>query len=488
MIRWFVVTGGRLPLRCAAVRLLLRVRVTVTAASDIVIVSNRLPVHRVRRRGSSVWETSPGGLVTALTPILRSRPSTWIGWVGSTAPPPAPFDHEGIHNVPIHINRKERNAYYDGFANRTLWPLYHDAIRTPEYHRHWWHPYVEINRRFAEAAAGTAAREGTVWIHDYHLQLAPAMVRAMRPDVKVGFFLHIPFPPQELFAQLPWRRELLEGLLGADVIGFQTRRCALNFVQLCHRYLGLRTTDGDLVYDGRHVRAKEFPVSIDFGRLDSLARSSGVRERALELRRRLGSDRRIVLGVDRMDYTKGIDIRLRALQELLGAGRLTTAEFVFVQVGVPSRERVADYRSIRADVEQLIGSINGEFGELGRTPIHYLHRSLPIDELVALYRAAEVMIVTPLRDGMNLVAKEYVATRVDNTGALVLSEFTGSVHELSEALAVNPHDIDGVGSAILAALSLDRSEQERRMRAMRAVVKRYDVYRWAREFLEALAA
>jgi len=463
----------------------------VTATSDIVIVSNRLPVHRVRRRGSSTWETSPGGLVSALTPILQDRPSTWIGWIGSTASAPAPFDHEGIHNVPIHINRKERSAYYDGFANRTLWPLYHDAIRTPEYHRHWWHPYVEINRRFAEAAAETVARKGTVWIHDYHLQLAPAMLRAMRPDVRVGFFLHIPFPPQELFAQLPWRRELLEGLLGADVIGFQTRRGALNFVQLCHRYLGLRTTgttDGALTYHGRRVRAKEFPVSIDFEQFDSLARSERLAERAHELRRRLGADRRIVLGVDRMDYTKGIDIRLRALQELLSAGKLTTAEFVFVQVGVPSRERVADYRSLRADVEQLIGSINGEYGELGRTPIHYLHRSLPVKELVALYRAAEVMVVTPLRDGMNLVAKEYVATRVDNTGALVLSEFTGAVHELGEALSVNPHDIDGLGSAILDALSLDRAEQDRRMRAMRTVVRRHDVYRWAREFLDALAA
>ncbi len=345
-----------------------------------------------------------------------------------------------------------------------------------------------MNRRFAEATAETVARRGTVWVHDYHLQLVPAMIRELRPDVRIGFFLHIPFPPQELFAQLPWRQPLLTGLLGADVVGFQTRGGAQNFSRLSRRLTGAEGTWDELQFDGRTVRPGAFPVSIDVGRYEELAQSEAVQARAEGFRSRLGGSRKIVLGVDRMDYTKGIDIRLHAYRGLLRTERTTLEECVLVQVAVPSRERVQQYGELKGHVERLVGEINGEFGELGRTPIHYLHRNVPVEELVALYLAADVMLVTPLRDGMNLVAKEYAACRVDNTGVLVLSEFTGSAQELQSALLVNPHDIDGLEATLYTALHMPRGEQETRMKALRRVLKRHDVYHWANTFLEALAA
>ena len=463
-------------------------REPVPKKSQIVIVANRLPFHRVRRGGTSEWATSPGGLVSALTPVLKNRTSCWIGWAGAAGAAPDPFEHEGIHNHPVRLSRYELETFYEGFCNRTLWPLYHDAVRTPEYRRRWWRPYVEVNRRFAEAAAGQVARGGTVWIHDYHLQLVPAIIRELRPDVRVGFFLHIPFPPQELFSQLPWRQPILAGLLGADVVGFQTRGGAQNFSRLCRRYAGAEGTRDELSFDGRTIHPGAYPVSIDVDRFEALAASEAVQRRTAEFRQRLGTDRKIILGVDRMDYTKGIDIRLHAYRGLLRSERITLDECVFVQVAVPSRERVEQYGELRSHVERLVGEINGEFGELGRTPIHYLHRSLPVEELVALYLAADVMLVTPLRDGMNLVAKEYVAARTDNTGVLVLSEFTGSAQELQSALLVNPHDIDGLEAALYTALHMPPREQQDRMKTLRRALRRNDVFHWANRFLDTLAA
>ncbi len=457
-----------------------------TETSDIVILSNRLPVHRTERDGQAVWESSPGGLVSAMTPILRNRESMWIGWAGAPDAPKGAFEHNGIHNVPIHITEEELEAYYDGFSNRTLWPLYHDAIRPPEFRREWWAKFVEVNRRFAHAAAERVSPGGIVWVHDYHLQLVPAMIRERRPDVRIGFFLHIPFPPQELFAQLPRRTELLRGLLGADVVGFQTTTGAQNFCRLCRRFTPATGRGTDLQFEGRLIRARAFPISIDFKRFESLAREPAVQDRASQFRAKLGGARRIILGVDRMDYTKGIELRLRAFQELLRSKRADPAQCVFVQVGVPSRERVAAYRDIRARIEEVIGQINGEFGELGLTPVHYLYRSLPVEELASLYVAADVMVVTPLRDGMNLVAKEYIATRIDDTGVLLLSEFTGAARELQSAVLVNPHDDVGMQLAFETALNMPPARQRQRIRALRRTVRRHDVYAWAREFFEAL--
>lgn len=461
-----------------------------TAAShdrgDLVVIANRLPVHRPTPE--SPWETSPGGLVSALMPILREHKGVWIGWAGSSEQACDPFEHEGLFNVPVSLSADDVRDYYEGFSNSTLWPLYHDACQTPQYNRSWWGPYVAVNRRFAEVAAREAAPNGHVLVQDYHLQLVPGMLRELRPDVRIGFFLHIPFPPVELFAQLPWRQHLLEGMLGADVIGFQTRHGAQNFVRLVNRYTAYRGSGQTISVEGRRVMAKEYPISIDFDRIQQLATDPRVVARAKSIRADLGENRTIMLGVDRLDYTKGIDQRLRAVYEVFKGGRHTVDDLVLVQVSVPSRESVDEYIEVRDRIEKLVGHIDGEFGTVGAVPVHYLRRSLPIEELVAYYLAADVMLVTPFRDGMNLVAKEYVASRQDDTGVLVLSEFTGSAVELDRAVLVNPHDIDGMAATIERAISMPKAEQARRMRSLRQRVRKRTVYSWAAEFTAALTA
>ncbi len=462
--------------------------------ASFVVVANRLPVHRFRRTSSNAttssdttttWRTSPGGLVSALQPILRNRASCWIGWPGVADLDTAPFRHDGIANVPLSCSRAEVAGFYDGFSNRTLWPLYHDAIREPEFRRSWWRTYVDVNRRFAEAALSRAADDAFIWIQDYHLQLVPSIIRDRGTTSRIGFFLHIPFPPPELFSRLPWRRQILEGLLGADVIGFQTKTAARNFMKLARRYTNARGTGIHLEYEGRTIRVDAFPISIDFAHIRSLAREESVVKRALRFRGRLDPSRKVLLGVDRLDYTKGIDVRLKAYRDLLRAGHVNAKHFVLVQVAVPSRERVSDYKRLRSQIERLVGEINGEFGELGRAAVHYLHRSFDVDALVSLYRAADVMLVTPFVDGMNLVAKEFVAARDDERGVLVLSEFAGAAQELGAALLVNPYDVDGVALAIQHALGMSNHDQRSRMRSMRRSVQKNDVFAWTRRFLEA---
>lgn len=455
--------------------------------SDVVIVSNRLPVQRVRRARITEWETSPGGLVSAMRPILRETQSTWVGWLGEQSPAPEPFVHDGIRNWPVPMSLKDVRSYYEGFSNRILWPLYHDAIRAPEYRQAWWDSYTEMNRRFAEAAVEVAAPGGTVWVHDYHLQLVPAMIRTLKPDLRVGFFLHIPFPPQELFAQLPWRREILEGLLGADLVGFQTAVGAQNFRQVAVRYCGATESNGHLNYGGRTIEVGAFPISIDVAQFEEMAARPEIVAKGAEFRARLGGSRKIMLGLDRLDYTKGIDIRLQAFQQLLRSHRAALDQCVLVQIAIPSREHVADYKELRVKVERLVGEIEGEFGDIGQTPVHYLHRSIDDSDLVALYCAADIMLVTPFRDGMNLVAKEYVACRRDNTGVLVLSEFTGAAKELKSALLVNPHDVSGVVNRMQRALNMPVREQQIRMKSMRETIKKNDVYHWADNFFQTLA-
>jgi trehalose 6-phosphate synthase len=361
------------------------------------------------------------------------------------------------------------------------------VVAKPEFHREWWEAYVAVNRRFAAHAAERAAEGATVWVHDYQLQLVPQMLRELRPDVHIGFFLHIPFPPAELFQQLPWRRQILEGLLGADLVGFQLPGGAQNFVRLVRQRVGHKT-HRDLVYlpDERTVRAAAFPISIDVDNFEQLARTPEVAARAKEIRDALGNPRKVLLGVDRLDYTKGIHARLRAFGELVADGELDVEDAVFVQVATPSRERVEQYRVLRDDIDRLVGRINGDHGRIGSPAISYLHASYPREEMAALYRAADIMVVTPYRDGMNLVAKEYVACRYDEDGALILSEFAGAAYELRQAWLVNPYDLNGVKDAIREAYRADGRDLTRRMRAMRRTIKAADITAWARSFLEAM--
>jgi trehalose 6-phosphate synthase len=457
--------------------------------ADLVIVANRLPVDRVTLPdGTAGWRRSPGGLVSALEPVMRANDGAWIGWPGGVDEL-EPFVEDGLQLVPVHLTEEEVEEFYEGFANGTLWPLYHDVVAKPEFHREWWDAYVEVNQRFADRAAKVAAEGATVWVQDYRLQLVPAMLRELRPDLRIGFYLHIPFPPGELFSQLPWRRQILEGLLGADLIGFQLSGAAGNFVRLVRQRVGHKT-HRDLVYlpDGRTVKARAFPISIDTAGFEELARSEPVRKRAEQIRSALGNPRKVFLGIDRLDYTKGIYARLRAFSELISDGHFDVDEAVFVQVATPSRERVKQYRVLRDDIDRLVGRINGDLGRIGRPAISYLHSSYPREEMAALYRAADIMVVTPFRDGMNLVAKEYVACRYDADGALVLSEFAGAADELKQAWLVNPYDINGMKAALLQAYRSEPRERSRRMRAMRRTVMDRDVSKWAQSFLAELAA
>ncbi len=462
---------------------------TTTGDYELVVVANRLPVDRVVDEDGSVrWRRSPGGLVTAMEPIMRRHQGAWVGWDGGTDGPDEPFDDEhGVRLVPVPLSACDLEEFYEGFSNATLWPLYHDVVAKPRFHREWWDNYVEVNRRFAERAAEQAADRAMVWVHDYQLQLVPAMLREMRPDLRIGFFLHIPFPPSELFVQLPWREQILRGLLGADLVGFQRKGGARNFVRLMRERLGHKT-HRDLIYlpDGRTVQAKSFPISIDYEGLAELTASDATMARAKEIRAQLGDPRMVLLGVDRLDYTKGIYDRLRAFGELLEDGRLSVEDAVFVQVATPSRERVQEYRVLREEIERLVGHINGDYGRIGRPAISYMHSSYPREEMAALFRAADIMVVTPLRDGMNLVAKEYVACREMDDGALVLSEFAGAADELKQAFMVNPYDINGMKAAIMEAAEARPRDLNKRMKAMRKTVRDHTVTDWAEEFLAPL--
>jgi trehalose 6-phosphate synthase len=457
-----------------------------SALADFVVVANRLPVDLEKLPdGSQRWKRSPGGLVTALEPMLRSREGAWVGWPGIPDAHAEPFEEDGLTLHPVELSAQDVEDYYEGFSNGTLWPLYHDVVAPPAFHRHWWQAYVRVNQRFAEATAEVAAQGATVWVQDYQLQLLPTMLRELRPDLRIGFFLHIPFPPTELFQQLPWRRRIVEGLLGADLVGFHTPGGVRNF-----RWLATRFTDAtpgarnEVTYGGRTVKLGAFPISIDSATLDTLSRSEEVQQRAKQIRADLGNPDRVILGVDRLDYTKGIDVRLRAFEELLAEER--SGDAVMIQLATPSRERVEHYQKMRADIEQSVGRINGTYAQVGRPVLHYLHQSLPREELAAFFAAADVMLVTPLRDGMNLVAKEYVACRADLGGVLVLSEFAGAAIELKDAVLVNPHDTDGVKDALYRALTMPPEESRKRMRALRRQVLNNDVDRWARSFLDAL--
>ncbi|MGI5221667.1 alpha,alpha-trehalose-phosphate synthase (UDP-forming) [Nocardia sp. CA-290969] len=467
------------------------------AGSGFVVVANRLPVDLEKLPdGTTRWKRSPGGLVTALEPVLRSNRGAWVGWAGVPDVEVDPIVEDGLELHPVPLSAQEVADYYEGFSNATLWPLYHDVIVRPEYNRAWWSAYVQVNRRFAEETAKVAAEGATVWVQDYQLQLVPKMLRMLRPDLTIGFFLHIPFPPVELFMQMPWRTEIVEGLLGADLIGFHLPGGAQNFLYLARRLagqptsrgtVGVRSKMGVVQVGFRTVRVGAFPISIDSAGLDEHSRRRSVRERAARIRAELGSPKYVLLGVDRLDYTKGIDIRLSALEELLAEGRIDPADTVMVQLATPSRERVESYIQMRGDIERQVGRINGEFARVGYPVVHYLHRPIAREELIAFFVAADVMLVTPLRDGMNLVAKEYVACHSGLNGTLVLSEFTGAAAELRQSYLCNPHDLDSVKDAIVSALTDDRETRRRRMRALRRQVLAHDVDRWARAFLDALA-
>ena len=458
--------------------------------ADFVVVANRLPVDRVvMEDGETSWKTSPGGLVTALEPLMRREGGAWVGWPGAPDEELAPFEHDGYQIVPVELSEQEVEEYYEGFSNGTLWPLYHDSVAFPEYHREWWDAYKTVNLRFAVAASAVCAQGATVWVQDYQLQLVPAMLRRLRPDLKIGFFLHIPFPPIELFEQIPWRRQLVEGLLGADLVGFQVPGGASNFLRLVRRRTDEKVEkDRVLMEDGHVCTARAYPISIDVEGFQELAQSKEVIAESEALLEEMGRPKKVLLGVDRLDYTKGLRQRIRAVGELFAEGQLDPETTVFLQIATPTREDVEEYARIREDIDQLVGRINSGVGGVGRPAISYRHASFPRSTMAAVYRIADVMLVTPLRDGMNLVAKEYIACHPGQNGALVLSEFAGAARELKRAYLVNPYDLDGMKATIMEAVTDPYRERAKRMRALQRQVRNNTVDGWANKFLTDLEA
>lgn len=442
---------------------------------SFIVMANRLPVDRCK----DSWHTAPGGLVSALAPIVKAESGAWIGWPGTCDETIEPFAADGMHLVPIPLSCEEHRQYYEGFSNAVLWPLYHDLIVAPQYRRDWWRTYEAVNARFAQAAIETAAYGATIWIHDYHLQLVPRIIRSQRRDVRIGFFNHIPFPSVELLAQLPWREAVLNGLLGADVIGFQRESDVTNFRNASQRFLGISPDRVSNVLGA-------YPISVDVDAIREAAESESVARLSRQLRHGLGSPDVLMLGIDRLDYTKGIPHRLRAFEELLEDRVLAPETTVLAQVAVPSREGIGAYQDLRDEVERLVGRINGRFGTLERGVVQYFHQSYSFEATIALYLAADVLLVTSLRDGMNLVAKEFVTARKRRGGALVLSEFAGAADELHRAIIVNPHDISGLKNGMRQAASLNGDDAHEQMAAMAATVEDNDVHHWAHSFLNDL--
>ena len=446
----------------------------------LVVAANRLPIEL---SPDGQLSTSPGGLASALSSVTLAG-TQWVGWAGPEAGRAKPFDHGDLRLHPVALSEDEVVRYYQGFSNAILWPLFHGRLRTVQLNRAWWHSYRIVNRRFAAAVTRIAPQGGTVWVHDYHLLLAPAIIRAKRPDLRIGLFLHIPFPNAQLFSMLPWRKEVLRGMLGADVLGFQIADDVANFVATAERLVDARVR-GHIVFDGVHtVDVDAFPISIDFANWDSLGER--VVAQASRQREVLGVQS-IFLGIDRLDYTKGISQRLRAFGELLDEGLLDPQTCSFVQVAVPSRSDVAAYEDEREEVEHLIDLINSKHQRAdGSLPVVYMDSSLDEVEMATWFRTADALVVTSLADGMNLVAKEFVAARGDLNGTLILSEFAGAAQDLEGALIVNPYDIEAIKRALVAAINMPLVERSARLKTMRAAVRHNDVHRWAGNFLSRL--
>jgi trehalose 6-phosphate synthase len=459
---------------------------------NIVTVANRLPV----RMGEDGWELSPGGLVTALRPVMAAHSGTWVGWDGGTRGIPATMPGLSVRLLPIALSASQLRQYYHGFANATLWPLLHDAIERSRFERDWWHGYQSVNAIFADKAVTALGdqQDALAWVHDYHLMLVPRLIRERCPDQPVGFFLHVPWPPPDIFARLPWRQDVLFGLLGADVVSFHTEGYRRNFVRTCGRLLagtGVQIHGPQIILpDRRVVTTTSAPISIDAAEFARLATDPATGQEIAEIRGQF-EGRALLLGVDRLDYTKGIIERLLAVEMLLERRADLRRSLAFLQVAVPSRDDVPEYRNLRATVERHIGRINGRFTEPGSdVPIHYLYRALPPQQLAAYYAAADALLVTPLIDGMNLVAKEYVTVQYARrgSGALVLSEFTGAAAELREAIPCNPFDVEGLSYRIEHALELQPSTRRAALATMARRIRGRDVHYWVARQLEDIGA
>ncbi len=457
----------------------------------LVIVSNRLPVTARVEDQELVVEASSGGLATGLRGPHERCDGLWIGWPGDLPR----LSHQQaqrlkarldeLRAVAVPLSRREVKSFYEDAANGILWPIFHDLLHQLPSELRGWDTFRSVNEKFARAAAAHRRPGDLIWIHDYQLALAPGMLRSLAPDARIGYFLHIPFPAEELLSALPWREEVLRGILGADLVGFHTHAYLRHFCDALRRNLSLEPEIDGVLYQGRRVRFGVFPMGVDAQTWAARGDSVAVKAEAAAIRGD-GRGTALIVGIDRLDYTKGLVRRLLAFERLLESTPALRGHVRMIQVTVPSREKVEAYAGLRRRIDEVVGRINSRFATPTFAPIHRMHTTLSTQQIAALYRAADVMLVTPLRDGMNLVAKEFIATRTDESGALVLSQFAGAAAELAEAVTVNPHDIDEVADAVKTALAMPRDEQRERMASMRQRVLAYDVHRWTESFLDEL--
>jgi trehalose 6-phosphate synthase/phosphatase len=457
----------------------------------LLLVSNRLPVTAVVDANGVHVEKSSGGLATGLRALHERMDSLWIGWPGDLpklrARRRTELDEKlrELRCEPVHLSKTEIRRYYDDVSNGVLWPLFHYLVDQIPSEVRGWDTYRAVNEKFADCVAAQYQPGDMIWVHDYQLLLLPGMLRERLPDANIGFFLHIPFPSSEVFSVVPWRDEIMRGLLGADLVGFHTPPYLRHFATSLRRVLGIDVDVDRVRFGDRDVRLGVFPMGIDAASWEARSMKPEVLKRVEEIRSE-GADRKLLVGIDRLDYTKGIPRRLLAIERLFEIEPDLREKVRLVQVTVPSREKVGSYAEFRRRIDELVGRINSTYATPGWVPIHSLHRSLSEDEITALYRAADVMLVTPLRDGMNLVAKEFVASRTDRDGVLVLSEFAGAASELGESLHVNPYDVDSMAWRIRQALLMPEYERRSRMRALRLRVMSHDADRWSQSFIDTL--
>ncbi len=459
----------------------------------VIFVANRLPVTITEWKKDIAFSASPGGLASGIASLSKTYEYLCVGWPGIVSEKLKAKNKDKITKAmtrqkyhPVFLTQRQLKNYYDGFCNKTLWPLFHYFSLYAEYEKNFWESYKEVNQVFCEEVIKLARPGDNIWVHDYQLMLLPQLIREKRPDASIGFFLHIPFPSFELFRMLPWRQEILSGLLGADLIGFHTHDYAAHFLNSASRIFGLEHHLGKINVDSRLVQVDTFPMGINYEKFSKAVESKDVRDEIKKSRQKVGQSK-IVLSIDRMDYTKGIIQRLEAFDLFLTRYPKYKGKVTLILVTVPSRTGVEYYQQLRNNLEHLVGKVNGEHGMLEWMPVWYLYRSMPFDRLVALYTIADVALVTPLRDGMNLIAKEFVATNTDGNGVLILSEMAGAASELGEAIIVNPNNRNEMVEAIKKALEMPLEEQIERNKAMQQRLSYYTVTKWAADFLTSLS-
>jgi trehalose 6-phosphate synthase/phosphatase len=459
----------------------------------LLIVSNRLPISVTKRANTLCFQPSAGGLATGLSSLCESHTSRWVGWPGIATDKVSAKERQDISNQlqaqdydAVFLSAKDVRNYYYGFCNKTIWPLFHYFPLYTVYEDRYWQSYKQVNEAFCDAVVKIAKPEDYIWIHDYQLMLLPELVREKLPGAQIGFFLHIPFPSFELFRLLPWRAEILNGLLGADLVGFHTYDYVRHFLSGTARIVGTEHSMGTLTAGNRVVKVDAFPMGIDYERYSGAIKNPEVKKRLTTIRKKVG-DRKIIISIDRLDYTKGIIQRLEAFDLFLSQNPEYKEKVTLILVAVPSRTGVEDYMELRRQLEGLVGRINGEHGTIGWVPVWYLYRFVPFERIAALYNIADVALVTPLRDGMNLIAKEFIATKTDGKGVLILSEMAGAASELGEAVTVNAHNKQAIIDAIKEALGMPIEEQIERNKLMQKRLSRYTVTRWAKDFMETLS-